>query len=77
MRLKHQVSVDRSYHKQVASGQKIMTDRQDSGLSTPLQNSPEFASGWREKKLARMTAAEVDRLFEEYTLLVKVGGAEN
>lgn len=55
------------------SGRKIMTDRLDSGLSLPLQNSSvaEFSAGWRRKRMAEMTVAEIDRWFDEFNLLVK------
>lgn len=77
MRLKHHGGMTSAYHKSEPSGQKITEGSQDSGLSFPLQNSPEFALGWREKRLVSMTAGELDRLFDEFTLLVKAGGTEN
>ena len=61
-----------------ASGRKLAKVDQDSGLSPPLQNSPEseFASGWREKEFRLMTEAEVERWFEEMLVVVGCKGAK-
>ena len=64
--------------KQEASGQKLAEVPQDSGLSPSLQNSPrvEFGEGWRERRFADMTAAEVDRWYGEMILLVEHEGGK-
>jgi hypothetical protein len=55
-----------------------MKDRPGLGLTFPLQNFPisvspaEFASGWRNRPLVDMSVDEIEVLFREFLLLVRL-----
>ena len=64
--------------RQGLSGQKLAADRPDPGLTFPFENFPpgSFSEGWREKRLSGMSGVEIDRLFDEFLLLVMHEGVK-